>query len=182
MISYLHRLVSAFGLALLPCPVYAEELYGNVVPLVSNLSFSLEGEAHVIDGDTITIRQQRIRFHGIDALEHDQACSDEWSGGVDATDFLSKLVAGQIVTCLIQGWDEYQSAFAICSVGNTNLNEAMVLNGYALADTLYSQAYRRTEQVAKSLGSGFHKPGRHCVSPWSWRSASPIWGVADSPR
>jgi hypothetical protein len=45
-------------------------------------------------------------------------------------------------------------------VGTTDLNEAMVLNGFALADTFFSEAYRRTEQTAKALGTGYHESGR----------------------
>ena len=162
----LRTLVSAVGLVSLSCPVCAEDLYGTVVPSVRDLAPLIEGEANVIDGGTIKIRLQPIRLHGIDPLEHDQTCSDEWAGGVEATVFLSKLIAGQIVTCLVQGQDHYQRDVAICSVGNADLNEAVVLNGYARADTLYGESYRRTEQIAKSLGVGYHQPGRHCV----WRS------------
>jgi endonuclease YncB( thermonuclease family) len=163
----LRTLVSAFGLAYFSYPVCAEDLYGTVVPSVRNLAPLIEGEAYAIDGGTIAIRLQPIRLNGIDALAHDQTCGDEWAGGVEATEFLSNLVAGQIVTCLIQGQDRYQHDVAICSVGNADLNEAMVLNGYARADKVYGEAYRRTEQVAKSLGVGYHQPGRLCV----WRSS-----------
>jgi endonuclease YncB( thermonuclease family) len=114
----------------------------------------IEGEAAAIDGDTITIRLQPIRLHGIQALEHDPACGGGGTDGGMATQFLSKLIAGQIVTCLVQGLDRDQRPAAICSVGTTDLNEAMVLNGLALADTFSSAAYRRTEQTAKAWGAG----------------------------
>lgn len=124
------------------------------VPLASNLGPVIEGEAAAIDGDTITIRLQPIRLHGIQALEHDPACGGGGTDGGMATQFLSKLIAGQIVTCLVQGLDRDQRPAAICSVGTTDLNEAMVLNGLALADTFSSAAYRRTEQTAKAWGAG----------------------------
>ena len=123
------KLLPAIVMALLSRPAYAEDLYGRVVPLVGNLGPVIEGEAFAIDGDTITIRLQPIRLYGIQALEHDRPCHDGWKGD-KATQFLSKLIAGQIVTCLVQGQDRNQRPVAICSVGNTDLNEAMVLNGF----------------------------------------------------
>lgn len=163
MRTFYRKPLPAFVMALLSHPAYAEDVYGAVAPLVRNLEPVIEGEAFATDGDTITIRLQPIRLYGIQALEHDQTCSDGRSGGGKATQFLSKLIAGQIVTCLVQGQDRNQRPVAICSAGNTDLNEAMVLNGFALADTFAGQAYRRTEQTAKALGAGYHQPGRHCV-------------------
>src|SRR5262249_16416706 len=142
-------------------PACAEDLYGPVVASGGNSKPVIEGEAFAIDGGTITIRLQPIRLHGIRALAHDHSCSDE-----KATQFLSKLIPDQIVTCLVRGQDQNQRPVAICSVGNTDLNEAMVLNGLALADTFASQAYRRTEQTAKALGAGYHKPSRGCMPSW----------------
>jgi endonuclease YncB( thermonuclease family) len=92
MTRYLH-ILSAFGLALVAFPVYAEDLYGAVVPSAPSFGPMIEGEALVIDSGTISIRLQNVRFHGINALEYDQSCSDGWAGGIEATAFLSKLVA-----------------------------------------------------------------------------------------
>ena len=173
MRTFYRKVLPAIVMALLSRPTYAEDLYGPVVPLVGNLGPVIEGEAIAIDGDTITIRLQPIRLHGIQALEHDPPCGGGWTDGGKATQFLSKLIAGQIVTCLVQGQDRDQRPAAICSVGTTDLNEAMVLNGFALADTFSSQAYRRTEQTAKALGAGYHEPGRRCLPSWRRTSEYP---------
>ena len=159
MRTFYRKALPAIVMALLSHPTFAEDLYGPVVPLASNLGPVIEGVAIAIDGDTITIRLQPIRLHGIQALEHDPPCGGGGTDGGMATQFLSKLIAGQIVTCLVQGQDRDQRPAAICSVGTTDLNEAMVLNGFALADTFSSQAYRRTEQTAKALGAGYHESG-----------------------
>jgi endonuclease YncB( thermonuclease family) len=166
MQTFYRKLLPAIVIALLSRPTYAEDLYGPVVPLVGNVGPVIEGEAFAIDGDTITIRLQPIRLYGVQALEHDAACSDGWTDGGKATQFLSKLIAGQIVTCLVQGQDRNQRPAAICSVGNADLNEAMVLNGLAFADTSSGQAYRRTEEAAKALSAGYHEPGQRCLAPY----------------
>lgn len=144
----------------------AEETYGPVVAPQGNGETVIEGEAFAVNGGTISIRLQPVRLHGIQALEHGESCGDGWMGRDEAMELLAKLIAGQIVTCLVHGQDRSHQPIATCSVGNTDLNEAMVLNGVALADTLSTRAYQRTEQTAEALGAGYHKPGRHCGPPW----------------
>ncbi len=58
------------------------------------------GVASVIDGDTLEIRGQRIRFHGIDAPESRQLCRRDgkpWQCGKDAA---NALTAALISLCL----------------------------------------------------------------------------------
>ena len=50
-----------------------------VLPVRTAMAQELVGTATVIDGDTIDIHGQRIRFHGIDAPESNQMCE---AGGV----------------------------------------------------------------------------------------------------
>jgi endonuclease YncB( thermonuclease family) len=169
----------ALAMALLSRPAWAEELYGPVVPLAGNLGPVIEGEAFAVDGGTITIRLHPIRLYGIQTLEHDDPCGDGWTGRSEAMRFLSKLIGGQIVSCTVQGQDRNQRSVAVCSVGNTDINEAMVLNGVALADTFTSKAYRRTEQAAQALGAGYHKPGRRCV-PAAGQACGPAGAPDDA--
>lgn len=173
MRTFYRKALPAIVIALLSHPTFAEDLYGPVVPLAGNLGLVIEGEAFAIDGGTIAIRLQPIRLHGIRAPEYHSPCG---GGGADdgvATKFLSKLIAGQIVTCLVQGQDRGRHPAAICSVGTTDLNEAMILNGFALADTFSSQAYRRTEETAKAMGAGYHEPRRRCLPSWRRTSEYP---------
>ncbi len=58
--------------------------------------------ASVIDGDTIEIHGQRIRFHGIDAPESRQTCvagGEEWRCGQEAALALAELIGRSPVTC-----------------------------------------------------------------------------------
>lgn len=69
----------------------------------SNDRRGIEGQASVIDGDTIEIRGERIRFYGIDAPESRQLC-DNASGkpyrcGQKAALALSDKIGRRTVTC-----------------------------------------------------------------------------------
>ena len=59
------------------------------------LGTRLTGPVRVVDGDTIRLGAHRIRLHGIDAPESDQACLDpqgaSWACGDAATERLSDL-------------------------------------------------------------------------------------------
>jgi len=162
---YWQILIPALAIALLSRPAWAEEVYGPVVPTARNLGPTIEGEAFAVNGGTIAIRLQPIRLYGIQALEHDIPCDDGWTGSNEAVQLLRTLIAGQIVTCIVHGQDQNQQSVAACSVGSTDISEAMVLNGVALVATPASEALRRAEQAAQALGAGYHKPGGRCVPP-----------------
>src|SRR5438046_7903644 len=71
---------------------------------------SLSGTARSIDGDSLMVGSSEIRLHGIDAPELTQTCTRDgqpWSCGTAAADQLSKLIAGQPVTCVSMGQDRY---------------------------------------------------------------------------
>ncbi len=60
------------------------------------------GVASVIDGDTIEVHGQRIRFHGIDAPESRQLCrldGKPWQCGKDAANALAEKIGRRPVTC-----------------------------------------------------------------------------------
>jgi len=162
MNKYLRLLFPALTMALLARPGFAEELYGSVVVLPGDVGSVIEGEAFAVDGGTISIRLQPIRLYGIQTWEHDKSCDDGRTRGDEAKRLLTRLIEGQIVTCLVEGWAGDRGPTAVCSVGNADLSEAMILNGVALADTFSTQAYRGSEQTARALGAGYHEPSRPC--------------------
>ncbi len=94
------------------------------------------GTATVIDGDTIEMHGQRIRFHGIDAPESRQLCrlnGKPWQCGKVAANALADKIARRPVTCEDLGRDRYDRIIARCTVAGEDLEKWMVANGWALA-------------------------------------------------
>ena len=73
-----------------------------ILALLPTLALAdITGPARVIDGDTIGVAGQRIRLHGIDALEAAQECQDQagkpYKCGPRATLVLRRLTDGDVV-------------------------------------------------------------------------------------
>lgn len=98
---------------------------------------SFFGRVLVLDGDTILMREQRIRLYGIDAPESRQSCwdkSDEiYRCGQISTDQMISYTNGKIVYCEVTDTDRYGRLVAKCSVDGENLSERLVREGWALA-------------------------------------------------
>ena len=99
----------------------------------------------MIDGDTLEIAGQRIRLHGIDAPERDQACRDAdgrtWSCGRQATQELQALAERRVTACYGQDVDRYGRLVARCEVGGRDLASEIARRGLAVAYLRYSWAY-----------------------------------------
>ena len=69
--------------------IFAKEIYGN---------------ARIIDGDSIEINNEKIRFLGIDAFEKKQECfrkdGTKYKCGESAISNLSMIISGQSVRCI----------------------------------------------------------------------------------
>jgi endonuclease YncB( thermonuclease family) len=138
---------------------------------ISTAHADITGKPRVIDGDTIHIGDTKIRLHGIDAPEMKQTCrtskGKEQMCGVLAKQALERLVKGQDVTCKGDTRDRYKRLIAVCYVGQLNINEQMVADGWALAYRRYSTDYVRAETLAKSRREGMWRT--EFVPPWKWR-------------
>ena len=112
----------------------------------------IKGKAKVIDGDTIHIGNNKIRLHGIDAPEQKQTCSfegNEWNCGKDAKFFLSNLINKKSVSCRVNDIDKYNRLVAICFIDNININQIMIMSGWAIAYRYYSKDFIKEEEIAK---------------------------------
>ena len=109
------------------------------------------GQAKIIDGDTIHIKSNKIRLHGIDAPETKQTCkidNEDWYCGKQSTKELKNLINNQKVECIANDIDRYKRYIAICSVNEININQWMVRNGWAIAYRYYSKDYIVDEEYA----------------------------------
>jgi len=111
------------------------------------------GVVVVHDGDTLSQAGERIRLAGIDAFEYDQTCSRgsrAYACGREATAALRALVKRGVVSCRGRTRDRYDRLLAVCEAGGTELNEALVNAGWAVA---YGD-YEEVEAAARRDGRG----------------------------
>lgn len=136
--------------------------------LIPIFLFALEGKViSVTDGDTIKIltperEQIKVRLYGIDAPEKKQPY------GADAKRFLSDLVAGKNVRIEERGKDRYKRTLGIVYLKDNDINEILVLNGYAWAFTKYSKNYESQERQARNKGLGLWRD-KNPIKPEIWR-------------
>lgn len=131
------------------------------------------GQASVIDGDTIEIHGQRIRFHGIDAPESRQLCDDArgkpYRCGQKAALALSDKIDRRTVHCEPKDIDRYKRVVAVCRIDTTDLNGWLVREGLAIAYRQYSHDYVSSEAAARQARRGLWA-GRF-IEPAKWRKA-----------
>jgi endonuclease YncB( thermonuclease family) len=143
-----------------------------IKPRPESLTPKLAGFATIVDGDTIRIRGERIRFIGMDAPELHQICRDAsgrgWSCGRAARDRLAALVSASPVTCSPTGHDRYRRVLAICtSFAGDDLGGTLVREGFAVA--AYGNYYRLAEVGARLGAHGLW--GGEFEQPQQWRRA-----------
>ena len=121
-------------------------------------------EVKVIDGDTINLNGQKIRFSGIDTPELKQTCSiDEKINfcGIEAKKLLIKKIGNNEVK------DQYKRILAECFVNNESLSSFLVKQGYGFAYRKYSKKFIKDEEYAK-----INKLGMWAMKfeyPWDYR-------------
>lgn len=131
----------------------------------------LTGPVRIVDGDTIRLGEHRIRLHGIDAPESDQACLDPqgapWACGDAATERLAEMIGDDPVHCSERDIDRYQRIIGECFADRTNLNAALVAEGLAFAYRRYSRDYALLEDEARAAGRGIW--AGTVQAPWDHR-------------
>jgi|TARA_B100001093_G_scaffold90740_1_gene82878 endonuclease YncB( thermonuclease family) len=124
----------------------------------------------IIDGDTIRIGEERIRFSGIDAPEINQTCISEGAEvfcGKISKSFLVDKISLEQVKCISEGKDQYNRTLAECFVNGESLSRYLVREGYAFAYRKYSEKFIKDEDYAKENKIGMWN--MKFIFPWDYR-------------
>ncbi len=168
----MNRLAIAFAATLMVQPANA----GSRPPAPT-----IAGTARVIDGDTISIRNERIRLAAIDACEVDQTGfrrGAEWPCGKAARSFMRAIADGKHLSCSVIDEDQYRRLVAQCFDRGRDVGLAIVEAG--LAETLFRYLPRQhgmnlseyvdAEERAKAASAGIWSA--EIVKPSDYRRSS----------
>ena len=127
-------------------------------------------ELRVVDGDTIHLNGEKIRFTGIDTPELKQTCVNEGvinPCGITAKEILIKKIGNNKVKCIREGKDQYKRTLAECFVNEESLSSYLVRRGYAFAYRRYSKKFIPDEDYAKINQIGMWS--MEFDYPWDYR-------------
>ena len=130
-------------------------------------------DLRVVDGDTIHLNGEKIRFTGIDTPELKQTCIKEGvinPCGVIAKEILIKKINDNKVECISNGKDQYRRTLAECFVNGESLSSYLVRSGYGFAYRKYSKKFILDEDYAKA-----NKIGMWSMKfdyPWDYRKSN----------
>ena len=135
-------------------------------------SVSLANNLKVIDGDTIILNGEKIRFSGIDTPELKQTCmkgDQKIFCGMFTKMFLVKKIGNETPKCISEGKDVYKRTLAECFVNGESLSAFLVRSGYAFAYRKYSKKFIEDEEFAKENKFGMWS--MEFEYPWNFRKA-----------
>ena len=124
----------------------------------------------VIDGDTIVLNGEKIRFSGIDTPELKQKCiknNQKVFCGVLAKKLLLEKIDNKTPECIREGKDIYKRTLAECFINGESLSVFLVRNGYAFAYRKYSDKFIKEEEFAKKNKNGLWS--MKFEYPWDFR-------------
>jgi len=133
----------------------------------------MASDTKVIDGDTIVLNGEKIRFSGIDTPELKQTClkdNEEVGCGMFAKMLLIKKIGNNTPICIGKEKDFYKRTLAECFVNGESLSKFLVRSGYAFAYRKYSTKFVKDEDFAK-----INKLGMWSMTfkyPWDFRKGS----------
>ena len=141
------------------------------------VGFLLSGNAYadnlkIVDGDTIHLNGEKIRFTGIDTPELKQTCSKggvKDACGITAKQILIEKIGDNKVNCISEGKDQYKRTLAECYVNGESLSSYLVRSGYGFAYRRYSKKFIPDEDYAKTNKIGMWS--MDFQYPWDYRKA-----------
>jgi len=149
-----------------------KKLLGIVVLgfLTCNISFA--DNLKIVDGDTIVLNGEKIRFSGIDTPELKQTCiqdDQKINCGMHAKLLLVKKIGNNTPKCISEGKDVYKRTLAECFINGESLSSFLVRSGYAFAYRKYSKKFIKDEEFAKANNLGMW--AMSFQYPWDFRKA-----------
>ena len=124
----------------------------------------------IIDGDTIVLNGEKIRFSGIDTPELKQTCMKDNQKifcGIFARMLLVKKIGNATPQCISEGKDVYKRTLAECFINGESLSSFLVRSGYAFAYRKYSKKFIKEEEFAKENKLGMWS--MEFEYPWDFR-------------
>ncbi len=147
-----------------------KKLIGILVLCLLWNGISSANNLRIVDGDTIILNGEKIRFLGIDAPELKQTClkvNEEVGCGMFVKMLLVKKIGNNIPKCVGKKKDFYKRTLAECFVNGESLSKFLVRSGYAFAYRKYSKKFIKDEDFAKA-----NKLGMWSMTfqyPWDFR-------------
>lgn len=125
----------------------------------------------VVDGDTLSAGDTRLRLHAIDAPEIGQPCLRAGASidcGRLSARALAEIVGGWRVTCHDLGGDRYGRRLASCTRSDgSDIDGLMVASGWALAYRRYASDHVAEEDEARRWRRGMWSA--EFIQPETWR-------------
>ena len=136
-----------------------------------------KGKAIVVDGDTIKIKGEQIRFGGIDAPESyyrgkKQTCIEDnkkvFCGQISKEKLIEKIGNNSLNCKIEKNKDRYKRSVGECFIKKESLSVFMVRNGYAFDWPRYSKGkFANEQEYAKMNKLGVWN--MEFEYPWIWK-------------
>ena len=141
-----------------------------LILLLFPFSLIAQDDLRIIDGDTIHLNGDKIRFSGIDTPEINQMCKKDEIDipcGEIAKELLIKKIGNAVPICILEDKDQYGRILGECYIGEESLSSYLVREGFAFAYTRYSKKFVEDEQFAIKNKSGMWS--MDFIFPWDFR-------------
>ena len=109
-----------------------KKFFGILVLGLLFFNTSFADSLRVVDGDTIVLNGEKIRFSGIDTPELKQTCmngDEKVFCGKSAKMLLVKKIGNQTPECIKEGKDVYKRTLAECFINGESLSAFLVRSG-----------------------------------------------------
>ena len=141
-----------------------------LILLLFPFSLIAQDDLRIIDGDTIHLNGDKIRFSGIDTPEINQMCKQDEIDipcGEIAKELLIKKIGNTVPICILQDKDQYGRMLGECYIEKESLSSYLVREGFVFAYTRYSKKFVEDEQFAIKNKSGMWS--MDFIFPWDFR-------------